>query len=310
MKLTIYKVFRDRVRALPEIVALGSVPEIFRFHEDNWLDDLNQTVEDKVLVAFLYETQLKRLKFHRPGRQKLCFFWIESMNSVVVIKFTIFLKNNKLSTIAGLIGNCYINSKNEFDATHDALTLLPNRKHFEETLNKCVADIISIDSTESASVLISNSEGLTLLAFDLDHFKQINDTFGHPYGDIVLAAFAWRLEDFANEVERSRPFKAFPARLGGEEFQLLIIGLGSDIEGQTLANEFRQKVNKSSLPSEYQWSKLSQSRGVPSERLPTDAERIVSVSIGHALLTVTEARTLSATLGSKVIPPIDQRPEK
>jgi diguanylate cyclase (GGDEF)-like protein len=56
---------------------------------------------------------------------------------------------------------------------------------------------------------------LTLVLFDLDNFKQVNDRFGHPAGDLVLKAFADRLSEAIREVDLA-------ARLGGDEFMLLL----------------------------------------------------------------------------------------
>ena len=63
---------------------------------------------------------------------------------------------------------------------------------------------------------------LSLLLIDLDHFKSINDRFGHPYGDFVLAEVGLCLSD---QQHRSGDLLA---RVGGEEFALLLINTGSD----------------------------------------------------------------------------------
>ena len=86
-------------------------------------------------------------------------------------------------------------------ATLDALTELPNRRAF----------------FERAGELALRREGdppMSMLMFDIDHFKRVNDTWGHDVGDRVLKAVA--------EVTRSRP--GHPARLGGEEFALVLDG--------------------------------------------------------------------------------------
>jgi diguanylate cyclase (GGDEF)-like protein len=60
-----------------------------------------------------------------------------------------------------------------------------------------------------------NDSGVFLLLIDLDHFKQINDTFGHQMGDAVLAAVSARLVAAVRESDRV-------ARLGGDEFAVLL----------------------------------------------------------------------------------------
>jgi len=87
-------------------------------------------------------------------------------------------------------------------ATHDCLTDLPNRASFSEALNAAIA------AARSAG------ERFALLFVDLDHFKFINDAFGHEAGDTLLREFATRLRAAV------RPNDLL-ARLGGDEFVLL-----------------------------------------------------------------------------------------
>jgi diguanylate cyclase (GGDEF)-like protein len=86
-------------------------------------------------------------------------------------------------------------------AHHDALTDLPNRVLFRKRL-------------EDALTSARRGEGLALLCLDLDQFKAVNDTLGHPVGDMLLRAVAVRL------VERTRETDIV-ARLGGDEFAVV-----------------------------------------------------------------------------------------
>jgi diguanylate cyclase (GGDEF)-like protein len=86
-------------------------------------------------------------------------------------------------------------------AHHDALTDLPNRVLFRKRL-------------EDALASARRGEGLALLCLDLDQFKAVNDTLGHPVGDTLLRAVAERL------VERTRETDIV-ARLGGDEFAVV-----------------------------------------------------------------------------------------
>ena len=94
----------------------------------------------------------------------------------------------------------------------DELTQLPNRRGFDAELN--------------ASIVRSSRMGKTIaLAFiDLDHFKPVNDSFGHQVGDAVLVAIAQRLTKTVRACD-------FVARLGGDEFVAIIqnITLDEDI---------------------------------------------------------------------------------
>lgn len=94
----------------------------------------------------------------------------------------------------------------EFLAHHDPLTQLPNRLLLFSRLEMALS-IARRDNTQ-----------LALLMFDLDHFKDINDSFGHPCGDQLLQQVAQRL------AERLRTTD-FLARLGGDEFTVLLENL-------------------------------------------------------------------------------------
>lgn len=84
-------------------------------------------------------------------------------------------------------------------ATHDSVTMLPNRPWFRARLDAA----LELAAREAACV--------SLLLIDLDRFKQLNDLLGHPAGDEALAAFARR-------VAPALPLAATLARLGGDEF--------------------------------------------------------------------------------------------
>jgi diguanylate cyclase (GGDEF)-like protein len=88
------------------------------------------------------------------------------------------------------------NDKLRFNSERDALTGLRNRRYFNE-------HVLSVDGARPAA-------GCVLLA-DLDHFKRINDTLGHPAGDAVLATVSHRLSAALRESDKL-------VRWGGEEF--------------------------------------------------------------------------------------------
>lgn len=90
----------------------------------------------------------------------------------------------------------------------DALTSLPNRRAFDERLG------------EAISVASIQRQPLWLAFCDIDHFKTFNDTWGHKLGDQVLRLVGGQLA-------RSFRDNGFPARLGGEEFVVLLPGFGS-----------------------------------------------------------------------------------
>ncbi len=95
-------------------------------------------------------------------------------------------------------------------AHHDALTGLANRKLMDATLKK-----------ELAESQKSGQHGAVVL-FDLDRFKNINDSLGHPVGDAILRVTAQRLHHELQDTD-------VIARLGGDEFVIVLPQLGSDV---------------------------------------------------------------------------------
>jgi diguanylate cyclase (GGDEF)-like protein len=103
-----------------------------------------------------------------------------------------------------------------FMARHDALTRLPNRVLFHERLTQ-------------AMDMVGRGMGCAVLCLDLDHFKFVNDTLGHPIGDGLLQAAADRLQACIREVDTL-------ARLGGDEFAVVLLGVERPDDAALLAN--------------------------------------------------------------------------
>ena len=97
-------------------------------------------------------------------------------------------------------------SQEKQGARRDPLTRLGNRRAFDEHLGESI-------------VRLEDGQPLTMLLWDLDHFKVINDSYGHRAGDRVLQALAGCFKTAARAED-------FVARIGGEEFVMLLPGLG------------------------------------------------------------------------------------
>ena len=96
-------------------------------------------------------------------------------------------------------------------ARYDALTKIPNRMQFQHLLQQAIARARRV------------GQGVALLYIDMDHFKEVNDTFGHASGDRVLEALTERLT-------RVLSSESVLGRLAGDEFALFVDGLSSDAE--------------------------------------------------------------------------------
>lgn len=119
------------------------------------------------------------------------------------------------------------NARLEEQAMTDSLTGLSNRRRFMQRLREEVAKSRRYHHR------------LSLLMIDVDHFKQVNDDFGHPLGDRVLRGIAEHLVYRARETD-------LPARIGGEELAVLLpathirgaIELADDLRRRIAAHDF------------------------------------------------------------------------
>ncbi len=105
-------------------------------------------------------------------------------------------------------------------AATDPLTGLANRRAFEEQLAEALAE--------------GDGGPACLVMLDIDHFKSVNDRYGHPAGDAVLRGVAATLREWAGPAHRL-------ARVGGEEFAVILPGTGRE-EAARLADSLRRAV--------------------------------------------------------------------
>ncbi len=128
------------------------------------------------------------------------------------------------NTASVAIDNANLNEQLSSFAFTDALTELPNRRSFEEAL----------DRETKRSVRYSHI--LSLVIFDLDHFKKYNDYYGHREGDLALRTVARAIRDTVRDTD-------FPARYGGEEIAVILPESGPE-EALALAERTRRAVEK------------------------------------------------------------------
>jgi diguanylate cyclase (GGDEF)-like protein len=114
--------------------------------------------------------------------------------------------------------------RDRHQATHDALTGLPNWKLLRDRLDQSLA-------------IASRSAGeVALLLIDLDRFKEINDTLGHSYGDKLLRQVGPRLQTVLRDGDTV-------ARLGGDEFAVLLPAVDGVAEARVVAERLREALH-------------------------------------------------------------------
>ncbi len=108
---------------------------------------------------------------------------------------------------------------------HDPLTGLPNRPLFQDRLEQALAR--------------ARREGVdaAVICIDIDHFKDINDTYGHAAGDLLLQDIAERLHQQVRDVDTV-------ARLGGDTFAIAQVGLAQPLGAERLSNRLLEALRK------------------------------------------------------------------
>ena len=139
------------------------------------------------------------------------------------------------------------------EAVTDSLTGLANRRHFDRVLAR------------HAREASETGQPLCLIMCDIDHFKKINDTWGHPVGDQVIRYVA-------STLRAGVPPAAVAARYGGEEYALLLPGV-TLAAGQAIAENLCERVRARTL----------------SRKSSGDVMGVVTISLGVASLAIGEA---------------------
>jgi len=141
-------------------------------------------------------------------------------------------------------------------ATTDFLTGLLNRRNFLSVMDNELNRLKRFDIPRAA-----------VLMLDLDHFKRVNDTYGHAAGDAVLKHFAGLIHAELRKVDSG-------GRLGGEEFAILLLGAELD-DAQAFAERLRKTVDDTPLDVEHQRIAITVSIGIamlsPDDAGPDDA---------------------------------------
>ncbi|RXJ88209.1 GGDEF domain-containing protein [Arcobacter sp. CECT 8985] len=154
-------------------------------------------------------------------------------------------------------------------AFEDGLTGLYNRKFLDEHSKKLIPQV----KREDISV------GVLLL--DMDHFKAVNDEYGHDIGDKVLKELARILNETVRESD-------LIVRYGGEEFIVLLIGVNSEQDAMNVANKIRQRVRENEIDV-YAGNKLKKTVSIGLSMFPEDSNNLDSV-IKNADIALYEAK--------------------
>ncbi len=140
------------------------------------------------------------------------------------------------------MANARFHAEIERLAVTDGLTGLFNHRHFQERLS------------QEFQRLGRFTEPMSLLLLDIDFFKKVNDTYGHPVGDAVLKGVAGKVSKTIRTID-------IPARYGGEEFAVVL--LNTDAKGAlNMAERLRNAVSETVFRSEERTFNVTLSIGI------------------------------------------------
>lgn len=125
-----------------------------------------------------------------------------------------------------------IEAQLQHDSLHDSLTDVPNRALFVDRVEQHI-------KRQDAE----GGEPFSVVFLDLDRFKTVNESLGHATGDELLRRVADRIQQC---LRRSDTL----ARIGGDEFGLLLDGVGTEMKARSMATRIRDKLEKAFLPGE------------------------------------------------------------
>ncbi|WP_165741384.1 EAL domain-containing protein [Pseudoalteromonas sp. Z1A6] len=171
---------------------------------------------NKITTSHDYSLRAKQLSQDEVGQLTSCFndmlYNIEQRESS--LENQVRLRTNELENA---------NIQLQQYAYQDGLTDLPNRRYFYEKLQS----LVSVKGMKFALIFI-----------DLDGFKEVNDSLGHDYGDLLLHQVATRLQSCITT-------KDTVARLGGDEFTLILEGVSSPDEASKIAEAVKSSLMQS-----------------------------------------------------------------
>ena len=281
MKLESLRTFRTELRRELD----GDLIQVFLhyFWKDKWYALETEALSLEVASSALERARKEEVAYHATNSPDA---WYYMPKTACGVQLT-FPKSPQLATrkrYQQRILKIREGASNAYRVTHNPLTHLLARDAFRERLSQTVSESEKRQSDNSNAQEGGTPPSLAVLALDIDHFKQVNDTWGHLYGDQVLKAFGRRLEQCAETIRMagSGRLTIYLGHPSGEEFLVLIFANATRDQLIAWANEFRKEISDAVLPTDVEWEWLSTTDNLSSLSPPPIQERGTTVSVGLA----------------------------
>lgn len=201
------------------------IDDVYKGYDSGAIDYLTKPVDPEVLVAKV--SLFVDLHAHRMELEHI-------LNEKDGVLYQLKKQNIKLG----------------FLASHDPLTMCFNRTGFEDRLEK------RLNAAKRYKRIFA------LLFLDLNHFKSVNDIYGHECGDKLLQAVAQRLKDCLRESD-------YICRIGGDEFAVILDEISEQYDAGNIATTILQQVDKPFIIDEHEF-KIGASIGISCYPGPSD----------------------------------------
>ncbi len=214
-----------------------SINELSRFDKKNPLPEGFPPFESLIAMPLFVNERLQGIAMAVSEKK-------EAFNQSHISLFRVYLNQASES-----LSKALLHEEIKQLAFTDGLTGLYNHRRFQERLD------------EELKRAERYGEPLSLILLDIDHFKRVNDTYGHPAGDAVLKKLAEIIKRTVREID-------FPARYGGEEFAIITLKSRAR-NAEKIAERLRKTVQKTVIKTEDTEITVTLSLGIAS--YPDDA---------------------------------------
>jgi diguanylate cyclase (GGDEF)-like protein len=255
----------------------------YYLHQGKWWNVADSTEVSANVRDELNKCSVLKVPY-RATRSKVMNFPLDQINAVVRASFPKPVRRKE--QIHRVVLRSFRNASNDFAVKYNPKTGLLSQSAFKEVVVSRLSALSLVDVDADISSSVETVPGaVCVLALDIDHFKQVNDTHGHAYGDLVIRSFGIRIEKAVSDYCASSKGRlhATCAHVSGEEFFCVAWGEVPTADFEGLAKSINAAVGESSLPSEEDLRILANTYSAEDLQIPAASQRSIHCSIGGTI---------------------------